>query len=173
MNLWLWFQLDQIQVRLQLYVPGIQRRETSWILFLSLQASSLSSRPADRIIELLSKVRQLREAPSEVHALINELSDLKVVLGDLDMTAREIGNDILVERRTNLESTIENTRGKVFEVEFLMNHEILKLSQDNSSRPAKVNRIAWTRRRMKVEKMRQDLGDLRLTLVLQLVALTS
>lgn len=125
---------------------------------------------ADRVSSLLSKVKSLYDAPTEVYALINEVSDLKIVLEDLDTTVQEIRDwtSIPTDRIEHLDRSVRIAKAKLLEVEDLVTDRLFK---SNDAGREKVSRTAWVREKGRVSRLKDELRDLRLMISVKLTAL--
>lgn len=124
----------------------------------------------DRLSGLLAKLRPLLTAPEEVNALVNEVSDIKIVLGDLETSIRDLteSNSLPEERAEHLHRIFNNLATVLLQLETLIADCFLKLSRQRGIGRPKVHRMAWVRKRSQVEKLRQQLRDLRSTITAQL-----
>jgi hypothetical protein len=106
---------------------------------LSVVASVLAvAQAGDKLIQLVSRIRLYSNAPEEIDALINEVSDLRLVLNTMHTTASNLPQAYVIGLGKGLDacSTI------VLELERTLN--------DLSTTPSKAN-SRWLKRRNKVE----------------------
>lgn len=135
---------------------------------------------ASLCVTTLETFRQFYDAPEEILAVINDISDLQIVLGraksnkllgqhnDLLMSA--VNLDVQYAEHTSSQSiTIISTRAKTKLLEL---NEIVQscLSSHgpSSSKPSKagikIATISWMRRRHRVREIQKELASIRLTI---------
>ncbi|KAL9616219.1 MAG: hypothetical protein Q9160_008892 [Pyrenula sp. 1 TL-2023] len=125
---------------------------TTGILALLKASASLSG--------TLAKLRRLKDAPDLVQALNNEISDLRLILIHISDHHEDARNERLsLTNNKNpisdlCSSTLNQTRGKVQEVEALIKTKLLKSPGCSDS---KINRIAFLRERDHLLQLQADL----------------
>ena len=103
-------------------------------------------------------LRALKHAPALLQALNNEIVDLQLVLVDikgyLDRVEMHETDGISASTIRKGRLLIEQTRGKVQEVDMLIQYEVLKPGREESF---EVNRIAFLREQSHLRQLQQDL----------------
>jgi hypothetical protein len=128
---------------------------------------------ADRVGSLLSKLRCLSNAPLELHALVNEVSDMRIVLYDLRATLRDIGawDTLPPERLMHLKKFVISSEAKLNEVEMLISGRFITEAPVGGK--VKINRTAWVRRKGHVNSLKNELRELRVAISTSLTAINS
>jgi Fungal N-terminal domain of STAND proteins len=121
----------------------------------------------DRIIQLVSKIRLKFDVPEEVNSLINEVSDLRMVLNTMDVAASNIPREYLVA----LGKIIDSCNKIILELEGTLNSFSTTPPRRNISLQTQVQRVRWLKRKGKVEDLRQRLRDAKSTLILQILSI--
>ena len=128
---------------------------------------------AEGVAKTLGKIKTIRNAPDELLALINEVSDLKIILSDIQSYV--IHNiqrpQISPEELRNISTLINRARDKLLELDQLIQYRLIK--PDSVSDQIKVSRREWLRARSTIERFRQSLRDIRLNIVTQMVIMNS
>ena len=130
---------------------------------------------ADNIGKVLSKLRTARNAPTEVLALQNEISDLRIVLEDVDLCSSDenrVEPDPASRRRfERLAILITHAQNQLCELDQILNHRLIKV--DAVTGVSHVSRTGWLRIRGTVEGVRLNLRTARQDIALQLMSITS
>ena len=112
----------------------------------------------------IAKIRRLKDAPALVHALNNELSDLRVILMDVTdhfENAQSDGPPIPPVESAIFKlcsSTLSQTRDKVQSVEGIIRHRLLKPGKNSD---LKIDKTAFVREHDHLIQLQADLRDLR------------
>ena len=76
---------------------------------LSIAASVITViRAAGSIGRTLSKIRSVKDTPNAIHALQNEVSDLRIVLGDVDLLLTEPRVSLLCQATSMARSALRH-----------------------------------------------------------------
>jgi hypothetical protein len=121
----------------------------------------------DRIIQLVSKIRLKFDVPEEVNSLINEVSDLRMVLNTMDVAASNIPRENLVA----LGKITDSCNKIILKLEGTLNSFSTTPPRRNISLQTQVQRVRWLKRKGKVEDLRQRLRDAKSTLILQILSI--
>jgi hypothetical protein len=127
---------------------------------LSIAANVLAVAGAVRLAgKGVSKLRILFDAPGQVDALTNELSNLQRILRELhlELLQDELSSSTIPQ---NLPSIVERARAKAQEIEEFIDHQIKKPSSSD------VRSTAWARKKNRVIGLRKDLRSIREDLIL-------
>ncbi|CAI6330864.1 unnamed protein product [Periconia digitata] len=140
---------------------------------LSITASILAIVGAsEQAVKGLAKLRALKDAPAELSALINEVSDLRAVLAQICFLG------VQLEQASNngpviaLRSLLDRANGQILELDQCIQHDISKPEATNPGR-IKVSRVSWTLHQKRVSSLRQDLRTTRLNLGTALGVITT
>ena len=130
---------------------------------------------ADSIGKSLGKVKTLRNAPAEVLALQNEVSDLRIVLDDvnfcvLDMGSTETSTRITI-RLQHLSELVDRAKSQLLQLDKLLHYDIIKPGSLDGE--FKVSRTEWLRAQSAVEAIRQSLRDVKLNIATQMMGINS
>ena len=124
---------------------------------------------AEGVTKTLAKIKSIRNAPDELLALINEVSDLKLIISDIQ-------NHIVIQRAQipqtelqNISTLIKRAKDKLLELDQLIQYRLVKPESDQ----IKVSRREWLRAKAVIERFRQDLRDIRLNIITQMAVINS
>ena len=125
------------------------------------------------IAKTLSIANSLRSAPAEVLALQNEISDLCLVLHDLERSvthslgmATEIPPCI-----QHLTTLINGAKRDLLELDEIVHYKIvMRSSQDGE---LDMSRLEWIRMKPAIKRIRQGIRETRLNLIAQMMILQS
>ena len=97
---------------------------------------------AEGVTKALSKVRSIRNAPNEVLALNNEVSDLQVILGDVQGYIRNTPEShISQEHLQHLLTFVDQAKEKLLQLDRLIHYNVLK--PQSSPNRLKISKIEW------------------------------
>ena len=116
----------------------------------------------DSVGKALSKVRVLKESPDELLALINEVSDFKVVLYDIERQFRNrppTSDALMVDQYSHLSELIQRAKDPLLKLEEMIEYQFKRAESGDGH--FKVSRIEWLRAKVVVERLRQTLRDTR------------
>ena len=123
---------------------------------------------ADRLGQFLSKAKHLSQAPSEVFAMHNEISDLAITLQNLEqcLLLDGVGRTTVPEPRLqHLSKLIGKAKEELLELEKLIHMRFLKSGSLQGD--FKVFRLQWASARAEVEKHQQTLKRIRENIVME------
>ncbi|KAL9117116.1 MAG: hypothetical protein Q9187_006351 [Circinaria calcarea] len=128
---------------------------------------------ADGIVKTLAKVRSMKNAPDELLALTNEVSDLRIILGDIDNYFSQSTNRAQTpqEQLEHMSVLINRAKERILELDQLIQYKLVK--PESVSDQIKVSRQQWARAKDVIEKFRQSLRDMRLNLMAQMLTINS
>jgi hypothetical protein len=121
---------------------------------------------------LAIRIKDLKNAPSEVKMLSNEIIDTQAVLREISVMAKDL-HDAPEERIQDLEKSIKASQDKALEVDSLLRYGIMPPMDFSGEGKEKINRLAWARRKTRVEKLQRDLRDLRQDIMLHLALINT
>ena len=124
---------------------------------------------AEGVTKTLAKIKSIRNAPDELLALMNEVSDLKLVISDIQ-------NHIVIQRAQtpqtelqNISTLVKRAKDKLLELDQLIQYRLVKPESDQ----IKVSRREWLRAKAVIERFRQNLRDIRLNIITQMAVINS
>ena len=141
---------------------------------LSITASIIAVLGAiEGVTKTLAKIKNIRNAPQELLALINEVSDLKLILSDVQsyVTEATARLDLPQEPLQHMSTLANRARSRLLELDELIQYRFTKA--DSITDQIKVSQREWARGRSIIETFRQSLRDIRLNIVTQMVVLNS
>ena len=125
---------------------------------------------AEGVSKALARIKEIKNAPSELLALMNEFADLRVVLGDVERNIRNAQRSKLPERELAHLSTIANkAKDQLLELDQLFHYRLVK---PNASQ-FKISRREWARAKATIKRFRNSLRDVRLDILTQMAVISS
>ena len=121
----------------------------------------------------LAKIRSLRNAPDELFGLMNEVSDLRIILTSLQIyvTQNLQGPQILHEELSHISMLANRGKGKLLEIDQLIQYRLVK--PESVTAQIKVSKREWARAKSTIEDFRQSLRDIPLNIVTQMIVVNS
>ena len=122
----------------------------------------------------ISRAKILRDAPDELLALHNEVSDLTITFRSIEnvISTQDLGGSTLPRDLLHHTSTlIDRARQRLLKVDHPINHRLLKSGSLDGD--YKVFWIRWMRVRNEMEGHRAALRDIRQNLILQVLMINS
>ena len=128
---------------------------------------------ADTILKTLQRFRNLRKAPDEVLALINEVTDLQIVLDDVSGCLSEAGETSTSDTRRlqHMATLINRAKENMLQLEDIMRSVIGKYGSLRDD--WKMWRVRWVGAKDPVEVVRQNLRDVRLNIMTQMMVINT
>ena len=127
---------------------------------------------AEGIGKTFAKIRNVRHAPGEVLALMNEVSDLKIILENVERYfVRNASRGLHIEQLQTLSALVDRAKEYMLELDQLIHYRLLKAHSTTAE--FKVSRYEWAAAKHMVERFRQSLRDVRLNLVTQMIVINS
>ena len=128
---------------------------------------------AEGVSKTLAKIKSLRHAPNEILALINEVSDLRIILGEVE---RYIIRDASRPSPSNeqlqtMSTLVEKAKQSLLELDQLVQYRLLKANSRLAA--PRVSRHEWAAAKHVIERFRQGLRDTRLNIVTQMVVMNT
>ena len=126
---------------------------------------------ADGLSRVLSQIRHLRHAPNELFALMNEVSDLRIVLGDIQAyVLQNEGNPQLSKSHVqHLVIFADRAKEIVLELDELIQYRLIKPQHQ----PIKLAKREWLKTATRIEKLRHRLRDSKLNIATQMILINS
>ena len=133
---------------------------------------------AEGVTKMIAKIRNIRNAPEELLALINEVSDLRIIFGDVQHYLQNAQRCQSMPRvftdLTELHHMfilINRAKYKLLELDELIQYRLTK--PESIADHVKVSRREWARSKTTIEGFRQSLRDIRLNVVSPMVIINS
>ena len=133
---------------------------------------------AEGVTKTLAKIRNIRNAPQELLSLINEVSDLRIIFGDVQKYLQNAQRSQSMPRRSthqeelhHMSILINRAKDKLLELDKLIQYRLTK--PESIADHVKVSRREWARAKSTIEGFRQSLRDIRLNVIAQMVIINS
>ena len=128
---------------------------------------------AEGLSKALSRVRRLRHAPNELLALINEVSDLRIILGDVQTFAIQNESNPQLSRHhiQHLFVLVDRAKETLLELDKLIHFNLMK--PQASQTQIKVAKREWLKATPTIERFRHSLRDIRLNIATHMVLMNS
>ena len=127
---------------------------------------------AEGVAKTLSRIQSIRNAPDELLALINEVSDLQIIFGDVQSYARSTqGPQMSRDHLQHLLAFVNRAKEKLLQLDELVHYKLLK--PQSSPDHIKVSKREWLKQVKTIERFRQSLRDIRLNIVIHMVMINS
>jgi hypothetical protein len=140
---------------------------------LSITASAIAVGQALQAFgNLAIRIKDLKNAPSEVNALSNEILDIQVVLKEISLMAQDL-QDAPEDRIRDLAKSIKASQDKALEVDSLLRYEIIRPGELDHDGRTSVSKFAWARKKAKAERMQRELRELRQDIILHLALINT
>ena len=109
-------------------------------------------------------MRSFYGAKAELLHLINEVSDLRLILNEIDYTVQERGQQLKLQeyRAGAIVLVLKKEQAELTEIDWIIDDSVLKTVSATGRQ--KVGRIAWTRQKSKLKRLQLQLKDTRLNL---------
>ena len=126
---------------------------------------------AESVGKTLNRIRDITNAPNEVLALSNEISDLTVVLKHVEtyVTSAD-GAVISLENLEHLSVLAKRAQSRLAQLEQIINNHLPEAGGAN--RRGSLLRLQWARLKTKVDGLRVDLRDIKLSIIVQITTVT-
>ena len=123
---------------------------------------------AEGVSKVFSKIKDVRQAPNDLLALMNEVSDLRAVLGDVERHIQGADRILLPpEQAARMSDLIQRAKNCVSELNRLIQRRLVKPSAGE----IKVSRRGWAIAQPTVVRFRENLRDIRLSLLTQMTVM--
>ena len=126
---------------------------------------------AEGLSKALSRIRRLCHASDELLALINEVSDLRIILGDVQNYVIQDGRSPQLSQNhaQHLMVLVDRAKKTLFELDKLIHYHLIKPQQG----PIKVAKREWLKATTTIERFRHSLRDIRLNIATHMVIVNS
>ena len=127
---------------------------------------------AEGIGKTLSKIRNIREAPNELLALINEVSDFRVILANLEIhLTNKTSNLHLQEQTQHMSVLLNRAKEQLLQLDELIQYRIVR--PESTSWQIKLSRREWALARSTIKGFRGRLRDTRLDIIAQMTVINA
>ena len=112
----------------------------------------------------LEAVRNLHHASGEVLSLMNEVSEITIVLGDIEHAILEHRQNPQLSQRAidNMGKILVRAKSNLQELNTVVHYRLIRSVK--SSGEANIARLAWLRQRPKVQRLQTELRQTRISL---------
>ena len=122
------------------------------------------------ISKTLAKVISARNAFSELLTLVNEVSDIRIILNDFESHLIGYGDRPQYSRPLKLMATLlQRAKDQLLELDKLIEYQLLKPT--STSAHLKVSHYKWMKSKRVIERYRQNLRETRLNIIAQMTTL--
>ena len=127
---------------------------------------------AEGVSKTCAKIKNAYNAPSEFLALINEVSDLRVVLDDVEShLGDECGRSQPLKGFRRMVEVLERARETLVQLDKLVHQKLAKHSSTSAN--LKVSRYEWMKARSIIKNYRENLRDIKLDIITQMTILSA
>ena len=125
------------------------------------------------VSKVLSRVRNIFNAPDEVLALLNEVSDLQIVLSDVQIyiVRSSSGARITEGHLQHLSVLVDRAKEKLLQLDERIQYHLIK--PQSSRAQITISKREWLKAATTIEKFRQSLRDIRLNVVAQIAVISA
>jgi hypothetical protein len=110
----------------------------------------------------LRALRSAQNAPVEVQALANEVTDIMAVVRDIE--AALVESQLHQNAPSSLVSLLEKAHAKILDLDAIIKLRLENVQQ-GTQYAAQIPRFSWLRERPRVRRFQQELREIRLNLV--------
>ena len=127
----------------------------------------------DSVNKTLVRIKNLVNAPRNLLALMNEVSDLALVLNDVESFVRQTAErrQSHEDKLRHMELLINRAKNRLLELEHLIHYRLLK--PDSTPNKIRLSRREWVAAKNIIEDFRRSLRDMRIDIVTQMLILNS
>ena len=139
---------------------------------LSVVASTLAVvGAAEGATKTLLKFKKMLDGPEPEHvlALINEISDLRIVLTDIQKFLVRNTVNLPQQPLRHVATLIDRAKAELLQLDELIQYRLFKANSVPGR--IKVSRREWVKSNNKLERFRQEMRDIRLNLVTQILTI--
>ena len=121
---------------------------------------------AEGVAKTIARIKNIYDAPEIVLALINEVSDLQVILRDVKIYIVR-NTQLPSEKLSQLSSLVHRAMEKLLRLDEFIQYRLVK--PDSTADQIKVSRREWAMATSKVHRFQQELRDIRLNIITQML----
>lgn len=129
---------------------------------LSVIASTITI--AGAVSASLDQIKAFYDAGNELHALMNEISELRIILSEVESaTIERQSQKTLPQRSVNIICLLmTGAKDKLQQLDTMIRERLTKVHSSSSG--VQVAKLAWLRQKSKVKKLQEQLKEFRLSL---------
>ena len=128
---------------------------------------------AEGVGKTINKIRNIREAPNELLALINEISDLKIVLSDIGnhLTRNTSNLQVQEEQSQHMAILLDRAKEQLLRLDGLVQYRLVR--PESTSQKVRISRQEWVKATSTIKKFRDSLRDNRLNIIAQMAVINA
>ena len=128
---------------------------------------------AEGVSKTIAKVKSIQNASNEALALINEVSDLRIILYDVESYVSQNArwSHSPPEQLDHMTTLLTRAKDQLLQLDKLIQYQLVK--PESTDQKIKVSRREWARAKDVIKNFRRSLRDIRLNIVAQMVVLNS
>ena len=129
---------------------------------------------AEGVTKTFQKIKNIRKAPSELLALINEVSDLRIVLANTESHLNQnavTSKSQPLNHLQHLAVLLQRAKNQLLQLDELTQYRLIKA--DSRLESMKVSRREWATSKDTIENFRRSLRDIRLNIIGQMSVLNA
>lgn len=127
---------------------------------------------ASAVVKSLGKLSGLRDAGDELCTLINEVSDLRLVLLEVDFVIREKQDKEVMPQApiSSLQAALDTARGKLLELDQLVHYRLIR--PQTTAKNFKPARVAWLKEKSRLKALQRSIRSSKIDLTALLGVIT-
>ena len=128
---------------------------------------------ADGANKALTRIKNLANAPRKLLDLINEVSDLTLVLDSIETFVKKTDErkQANEEHLQHMKTLMDRAKTRLLELDQLIHYHLLK--PDSTPQRIKVSKRKWALAKDTIEEFRRSLRDMRMDLATQMLVINS
>ena len=127
---------------------------------------------AEGVMRTFSRIKSIGHAPDELLALMNEVSDLQIILDDVQSYIRNSQRPQMSQKHLqHLSLFIDRAKVKLLELDELIYYRVLK--PEGSLKNIKLSKKEWLKAVETIDRFRKALRDIRLNIVTHMMTINS
>lgn len=126
---------------------------------------------AEAVGKILNQIRDTSNAPDEILALSNDISDLTVVLRSVETYATTADSEVtFLDHLEYISVLVKRAQSKLTQLEQIVHRHLPELGGSKWRGP--LLRTQWAFLKPKINALRLDLRDIKLSIILQITTVT-
>ena len=131
---------------------------------LSLTASIIAVIGAVEVVaKTLKKISSIRNAPNELLALVNEISDFRIILSDVENHNVKNTESVPQQQLQHMSILLNRAKDQLLQLDELVQNRLIKPNSTLAN--VKVSRLNWSKASGTIEEFRKRLKDVRMNLI--------
>ena len=111
----------------------------------------------------LKKISSIRNTLNELLALVNEISDFRIILSNIENHNVKNTEDVPQEQLQHMSILLNRAKDRLLQLDELVQHRLIK--PNLTSTRIKVSQLNWSRASGTIEEFRKSLKDVRMNLI--------